>query len=161
MAKKGVCAAQSANQGALVAQVLLGIASAVRTHAWLGATADRLTPTQGEILVMIQRNRAPMRLGVIASQLGMSCATVSEAVSTLVAKELLAKRRDSVDGRALALCLTPSGARAAKRASRWTEFLSNACAELSPRDLAQLQKTLGKFAQVMQDRGDMPTAESA
>ena len=161
MAKERVAASESANQGALVAQVILGIASAVRAHAWTGATAERLTPTQGEILVMIQRNGAPMRLSGVAAQLGMSCATVSEAVSTLVAKELVAKRRDSVDGRALALCLTRSGVKAAKKASRWTDFLSNACEELSPRDLAQLQKTLGKFARVIQDRGDMPTAESA
>lgn len=136
---------------------LLRLATAVRSHAWEGAAASGLTPTQGEILILLLARGVPMRLGEIAHDAALTSATVSEAVSTLENKGLVEKRRDANDGRALALRLTARGKTAAKKAGQWSNFLVKASEALSDKDQAQMQRILAKMIVSMQQRGDIPS----
>ncbi|SUA91086.1 homoprotocatechuate degradation operon regulator, HpaR [Pandoraea pulmonicola] len=115
-----------------------------------------LTPTQGEILTLLLARGVPMRLGEIAEDAALTSATVSEAVSTLESKDLVEKRRDVNDGRALALRLTARGKTAAKKASQWANFLMTASETLNEKERAQFYRTLLKLVFTMQERGDMP-----
>lgn len=88
----------------------------MRSQAWDWAEGAGLTPTQGEILVLLLQRKGPMRLGEIARETQLTAATTSDAVSTLEHKGLVEKRRALDDGRALAVRLSARGRTAAKKA---------------------------------------------
>src|SRR6201994_5186039 len=81
---------------------LLRLSTAMRSQAWEWAEGAGLTPTQGEIFVLLVQREGPMRLGEIARETALTAATTSDAVSTLETKGLVEKRRALDDGRALA-----------------------------------------------------------
>ena len=123
---------------------LLRLSTAMRSQAWEWAEGAGLTPTQGEILVLLMQRRGPMRLGEIARETALTAATTSDAVSTLEGKGLVEKRRALDDGRALAVRLTARGKTAAKKALVWPEFLSKAVGTLKVDEQSQLYRSLLK-----------------
>ncbi|AME23413.1 MULTISPECIES: MarR family winged helix-turn-helix transcriptional regulator [Burkholderiaceae] len=123
---------------------LLRLSTAMRSQAWEWAEGAGLTPTQGEILVLLMQRRGPMRLGEIARETALTAATTSDAVSTLESKGLVEKRRALDDGRALAVRLTARGRTAAKKALVWPEFLTKAVGTLKADEQTQLYRSLLK-----------------
>lgn len=123
---------------------LLRLSTAMRSQAWEWAEGAGLTPTQGEILVLLMQRRGPMRLGEIAKETALTAATTSDAVSTLETKGLVEKRRALDDGRALAVRLTARGKTAAKKALQWPEFLTKAVGTLKADEQAQFYRSLLK-----------------
>ncbi|MDP9154203.1 MAG: MarR family winged helix-turn-helix transcriptional regulator [Pseudomonadota bacterium] len=127
-----------------VTHSLLRLSTAMRSQAWEWAEGAGLTPTQGEILVLLMQRRGPMRLGEIARETALTAATTSDAVSTLESKGLVEKRRALDDGRALAVRLTARGRTAAKKALVWPEFLTKAVGTLKADEQTQLYRSLLK-----------------
>jgi DNA-binding MarR family transcriptional regulator len=140
-----------------VTHSLLRLSTAMRSQAWEWAESAGLTPTQGEILVLLMQRKAPMRLGEIARETALTAATTSDAVSTLEAKGLVEKRRALDDGRALAVRLTTRGRTAAKRALQWPDFLTEAIGTLRDEEQAVFYRTLLKMIRQLQVQGDIPT----
>ena len=98
---------------------LTKVAAALRSQAWEGGSARKLTPTQGQILVLLaERATQPMRLNDVARELCLTAATASDAVMTLVEKKLVKKERSPDDQRALVITLTAAGRREAQ--AGWT-----------------------------------------
>ena len=64
---EGVYGEQAAGR---VTHSLLRLSTAMRSQAWEWAEGAGLTPTQGEILVLLMQRKGPMRLGEIARALG-------------------------------------------------------------------------------------------
>src|ERR1700741_2857343 len=121
-----------------VTHSLLRLSTAMRSHAWEWAEGAGLTPTQGEILVLLMQRKGPMRLGEIARETALTAATTRDAVSTLEGKGLVEKRRALDDGLALAVRLTARGRTAAQRAAQWPDFLSKAVGALRDEEQAVL-----------------------
>jgi DNA-binding MarR family transcriptional regulator len=128
----------------------------MRSQAWEWAEGAGLTPTQGEILVLLMQRKGPMRLGEIARETALTAATTSDAVSTLETKGLVEKRRALDDGRALAVRLTARGRTAAKRALQWPDFLSEAIGTLRDEEQTVFYRTLLKMIRQLQVQGDIP-----
>ena len=139
-----------------VTHALLRLGTAMRSQAWEWAEGVGLTPTQGEILVLLMQRRGPMRLGEIARETALTAATTSEAVSTLEGKGLVEKRRAIDDGRALAVRLTARGRTAAKRALQWPEFLSKAVGTLRADEQAAFYRTLLKTIRQLEAQEQIP-----
>ena len=139
-----------------VTHSLLRLSTAMRSQAWEWAESAGLTPTQGEILVLLMQRKTPMRLGEIARETALTAATTSDAVSTLEAKGLVEKRRALDDGRALALRLTTRGRTAAKRALQWPDFLTEAIGTLRDEEQAAFYRMLLKMIRQLQVQGDIP-----
>jgi DNA-binding MarR family transcriptional regulator len=135
---------------------LLRLSTAMRSQAWEWAEGAGLTPTQGEILVLLMQRKGPMRLGEIARETALTAATTSDAVSTLEGKGLVEKRRALDDGRALAVRLTARGKTAAKRAVQWPDFLSDAAGSLRSDEQATFYRTLLKMIWQLQAQDDIP-----
>lgn len=127
-----------------VTHSLLRLSTAMRSQAWEWAEGAGLTPTQGEILVLLMQRKGPMRLGEIARETALTAATTSDAVSTLESKGLVEKRRALDDGRALAVRLTGRGRTAAKRAAQWPDFLAKAVGTLRDEEQSIYYRTLLK-----------------
>src|ERR1700731_3693164 len=124
---------------------LLRLSTAMRSQAWGWAESAGLTPTQGEILVLLMQGKTALRLGEIARQTALTAATTSDAVSTLESKGLIEKRRAVDDGRALAVKLTARGRTAAKRAATWPNFLQSAASTLPIEEQTTLYRSLLKM----------------
>ena len=128
----------------------------MRSQAWEWAEGAGLTPTQGEILVLLMQRKGPMRLGEIARETALTAATTSDAVSTLETKGLVEKRRALDDGRALAVRLTARGRTAAKRAAQWPDFLAKAVGTLRDDEQAVFYRTLLKTVHQLEAQGTIP-----
>lgn len=142
-------------------QVIHGLAKigmALRSQAWRQGEKTDLTPTQAEILAILNSRPIGMRLSEVATALAVSAPTASDAVATLVGKRLMRKTRSSNDGRALVLRLTQAGRRKAEQASHWPDFLLNAVDELNPAEQAVFHRALIKMIRTLQRRGDIPVA---
>jgi DNA-binding MarR family transcriptional regulator len=139
-----------------VTHSLLRLSTAMRSQAWEWAEGAGLTPTQGEILVLLMQRKGPMRLGEIARETALTAATTSDAVSTLESKGLVEKRRALDDGRALAVRLTARGRTAAKRAAQWPDFLAKAVGTLKDDEQAMFYRTLLKTVRQLETQDDIP-----
>lgn len=146
-----------AEPAAAVAVALSRLSVAVRHHAWQGATAVGLTPTQGQLADLLARRRGAT-LGELADALGIGAATASEAIGALVEKGLVEKSRRAGDGRRLALRLTERGERVAGQCATWPGFLTEATAALPAVDQRVLLVLLVRLIHELQERGAIPLA---
>ena len=140
-------------------QLVTGLAKigmVLRSRAWKRAGADRLTPTQAQVIAVLRREAGGLRLSDVAARLGVTPATASDAVSSLVEKGFLKRRSAPEDGRAVALVLTPSGRKQADRIAEWPDFLTNAVDTLSPNEQAAFLRALVKMIRALQEAGDIP-----
>lgn len=145
---------------AIARELLTGIskiAVALRAHAWRDARARGLTPTQSQILALLETD-APLRLNEVARALGVSAATASDAVTTLVNKGLVLKRRQTGDIRSVSISLTEGGAAQASRTMDWPAPLLAAVQELPAEEQASFLKSLVKILLAFQQHGHITAA---
>lgn len=135
------------------------IGIALRSQSWVGAESQGLTPTQGQILALLQSNLdRGMRLSAVAKGLATSAATASDAVSSLVKKGLVSREQAVDDRRAIAIRLTSEGQRQAEQAARWPDFLLSAVAELTEEEQTVFFRGLTKMIRQLQDQGTIPVS---
>lgn len=135
---------------------LAKIGLVLKSRAWKGAGPERLTPTQAQILALLQANPMGLRLSALAELLGVTAPTASDAVAALVGKGLVARDPGAGHHRALALRLTPEGEAAAARIADWPDFLMRAVDTLSPAEQAVFLRGLVKMIRALQEAGDIP-----
>ncbi len=93
-----------------------------RILLWDLATETGLSPIQIQfVLYLKDQPRAHRRVSVLAREFGLTRATVSDAVSTLVRKGLVAKEASTTDKRVAHLALTAEGRKLARRFAGWQE----------------------------------------
>jgi DNA-binding MarR family transcriptional regulator len=141
-----------------VAAGLMKIGLALRHRAWQGAGSRGITPTQGQILTLLQRHPDGLSLTTIAEQLAVTAPTASESVRTLTEKGLVRKTRATADRRAIQITLTETGEREATRAAAWPEFLADAADTLSDQEQTIFLRALIKMIRALQERGEIPIA---
>jgi len=142
-----------------LAQGLSKIALAIRHSQQATAGVRGLTPTQAQILAICAADSgAGPRLGWIADWLGVTAATVSDAVRALEQKGLVQKRRSTQDRRSLAISLTARGRREVERVGLLPKVLLEAAESLTPDEQAVLLKLLVKLIRALQLRGQIPVA---
>jgi DNA-binding MarR family transcriptional regulator len=132
------------------------IGLALKSQSWQEAGGRGLTPTQGQVLVLLRATPKGMRLSAIAEALGIKLPTASESVATLVDKGLVRKERSAEDGRALSLVLTPQGKQEAQHAASWPDFLADGVELLSPEEQEVFLRGLIKLLRSLQQKGAIP-----
>ncbi len=144
---------------ARLAEGLAQVALALRARTRLQAGRRALTPTQGQMLAwLLRQGPAGATLGALATALAITPATASDALTTLEGKQLVDKRRDARDTRALAVVLTARGRREAKRARSWSTFLAERLAVLDAGEQAVVLRALVKLLRAMQEHGEIEVA---
>ncbi len=118
------------------------IAGVMRAAVWQFATAEGLNPTQTEILQRLLVRDEAVRLSWLAQQLGVSSASASDSVASLVTKGLVKKNAVPDDGRAVAIKLTPTGRALATKFSQAMAFAVDAVDELPAATQAALFTSL-------------------
>jgi DNA-binding MarR family transcriptional regulator len=121
----------------------LGVAVQMLAHAGkVGGGRTELTPTRLTALA-IMSSAGPMRMGNLASRLGVQVSTMSRIVDILVALGWTERRPDEADHRACVIGITSEGAALIDTIRRDDATrLANCIARLDAADLAVLQAAL-------------------
>ena len=149
---------QGAGVSKRIADGLIRISTALRSRAWRQAGKRQLTPTQGQLLVLLAQSSAGMRLSALSEALGIKVPTASQAVSRLERKNLVTKTRSEEDGRAYLITLTEDGRREALDASQWSDVLATAIDTLDEDEQAVLLRVVAKIVGFFGETGQMPAA---
>ncbi len=136
----------------------LGIA--MRHNAWAKAARRGLSPTQGQVLVVLRgAGGAGLRISDLAERLALASATVSDSVAALERKGMVTKQRDPADARAIAVFLTVTGQAEAEDAAGWPDLLLEAVQTLTPQEQAALYRVMLKTVRALQVRGRIPLSQ--
>jgi DNA-binding MarR family transcriptional regulator len=136
-----------------IATAIAKIGLALRHAAWTAVLPHGLTPTQGEVLAILRRIPAGVRPSTLAAELGVTRATVADAIAALARKGLVRMTGVPQDGRGRLARLTRDGARAAARAVTWPDILRDAAQALSAAEQAVLLRVLTKMIRELQQHG--------
>jgi DNA-binding MarR family transcriptional regulator len=150
------------SQDSLQQRVVIGlnkIGLALKSHSWQDAGQQGLTPTQGQILTLLRsKGLAGMRLSELANQLGVTAATTSDAVTTLVEKALVQKTKAADDRRAITISLTFKGEQVAEKVADWSDFMLDAVSELSETEQEVFLRCLIKMIRKLQEKRQVSVA---
>ena len=121
----------------------LGVAVQMLAHAGkVGGGRGELTPTRLTALAVLA-SAGPMRMGGLASRLGVQVSTMSRIVDIMVASEWVERMPDEADHRACVIGITSVGAALIDSARQDTASrLADCVARLDPADLMVLQAAL-------------------
>ncbi len=143
--------------------ILIGLAKislALKNQSWQDATQYGLSPTQAQILALLQaQGLAGMRLLEVADGLAVTSATASDAVRVLGEKGLIQKTKAQGDGRAIAITLTDPGRQLAEKTSCWSDLLLGTVDELSAAEQTVFLGGLIKMIRKLQESGQIPIAK--
>lgn len=140
-----------------VHQIMAGLgrlAALARAGLWQAGAPFGLNPTQAEMLSRIVQR--PQRGGDLAAHLGISAASTSDSVASLVAKGLARRVPDPDDGRARLIEATPQGQAVAARIPAAPAALTDAIAALPEADRAQMLAGLHRLIRHLQEAGAIP-----
>lgn len=125
------------------------------------ADGHDLSSTQMRVLVWLHVGPPPRaRSAALAHELNVSDPTVGDAVSALLRKKLITRRRDPLDGRSQQLVLTSSGRRVAAATSRWTASAEVAASRLDRTDAETLLDGLVKLIGKLSDAELIPVSRA-
>ncbi len=143
--------------------ILVGLSKvslALKSQSWQDAGSSGVSPTQAQILALLQaKGNQGMRLSEVATGLGVTPATASDAVRVLDRKGLVLKMRSTEDARAISIVLTPQGRQLAERTSCWSDLLLGAVDELSEPEQTVFLGGLTKMIRKLQESGQIPIAK--
>ncbi len=126
----------------------------LKTNAWKGAGEENLTPTQGQILSFLSlRSGGESMLSQLAESLGITLATASRAVKTLVEKGLVKKQTSLEDARSVGISLTTKGKGKSRKVVEWPDFFLGAVDTLSNDEPTVFLRSLVKMIGSLQDKG--------
>jgi DNA-binding MarR family transcriptional regulator len=138
---------------------LAKVGIAMRHHAWAESGPRGLNPTQGQLLALLRAaGGVGLRVSELAERLAIAPATVSDSVTALARKRLVAKERDPTDARAVVVFLTSLGQSEAQAAAGWPDVLLEAVGMLEPVEQATLYRALIKMVRSLQLRGRIPVS---
>lgn len=141
-------------------QIVFGlgrIAALLRAGQWQAGSEAALSPSQAEILARIAAR--PLRQRDLAAHLGVSPASLSDSVSSLVAKGLVERLPDRDDGRAQRIAPTAAGAALAARLPAAPEALQAALSALPEIERARLLRTLTTLIRALQEARAIPAQQ--
>ncbi len=134
------------------------VAQSFRALQWQEARGHGLTPLQLQVLVHLLASPGGAYGSHLARALGVTRATVGEAVATLMQKGLVRGLRHTRDRRRIALALTPAGEAIATKVSAWGEAARAALEEMPREERATLLLFLMRFISALQKAGIVTVA---
>ena len=130
------------------------LAFVFRHLLWDIGRKKRLTPIQIQILVYLARHsRKFCRASYISKEFGVSKATVSDAVRSLVKKKFVSKKVLNEDKRVHILELSSSGRNVSKKLSNWAKDVQKCISRFSPETKTKVMVFLMELIASLQRAG--------
>ncbi len=119
------------------------ISQAFRVLLWNESKELGLTPIQIQTLIFLRHHSVEKRkISYLATELGVTKATISETVKTLLEKALIGKEYDPQDSRSFVIRLTPEGKKIAKQTGFFAGHIEKPIGRLEDADKETLFKSL-------------------
>jgi DNA-binding MarR family transcriptional regulator len=141
-----------------VVTALNKVAMALRANDRTRSGRHGLHPTQAQILALLAARPGGLRLGQLATQLGVTSATTSDSVTALEHKQLVRRSPSPDDARAIQVDLTATGRREAIAISEWPDAMLHVVDDLDDDEQALLLRLLVKIIRSLQERRAIPAA---
>lgn len=146
-------------QSDIRAKTIAGIerlSTVFRAALWEEAKAYSLSPLQVQILLFIAfHDDSQCNITSIAKEFAVTKATVSDAVKTLLEKELL-KKNAIEDARVFMLTLTRSGKECVKKLSGLSNFFNNSMAQVPDAEMAKIWEGMVLLIGYLQNNSAIP-----
>ncbi len=121
---------------------------------WDVAKKENLSPIQIQFMIFLNKHSDELRkVSVLAEEFDLTKATVSDAISNLVDKDLLEKIRIKEDKRVFILDLTADGKRLVKKIENWQDILVTHISEISHSDKEKVNLFLTELIRLLFDTG--------
>ena len=134
------------------------VALALRANDRTRSGRHGLHPTQAQILALLAARPSGLRLGQLATQLGVTSATTSDSVTALERKQLVQRSPSPDDARAIQVDLTAAGWREAIAIREWPDAMLHVVDDLDDDEQALLLRLLVKMIRSLQERRAIPAA---
>lgn len=122
---------QSGSKEARVVYALERVSEAFRVLLWRETRRTGLSPIQLQLLIFIHyHGQTQSRVSYLANEFGMTKATISEVVKTLMLKKLVRKEVDPKDSRSAIILLTLKGEEVAREVSLFAQSMSQSVKKL-------------------------------
>ena len=128
----------------------------MRHLAWRESYQRGLSPTQAQILSLLQVSGGRLRVGEVAELLALRAATASDSISALEEKGLVRREHDPADKRAVNVVLTRRGEGAVAGSSLGLEGLVRVVDRLSDQEKDLLLRLITKLIAELQLEGLIP-----
>lgn len=128
------------------------LAAVIRAERWRQADEAGLSPIQADMLAYLL-NRGGQTQSAMATLLGVTQPTASDAIAALRRKDLVVARAHPVDGRARVLDLTASGRVLADAMAGAPPALADALSSVDEADLPALSRSLVAMIGRLQGNG--------
>lgn len=138
-----------------IAAGLARLALFQRTRDWRRGEEFDLTPTQTQILARLV-HQGPARVSRVAEEIGVRQPTATGAVTALVRKGLVERRRDPDDARATQLLPTRKGQNMARKLDEWPDAMRGAIDSLDEAQRGAFLHALTCMVGHLQERGEIP-----
>ncbi len=145
---------QSENIDAKITAGLERISRAFRLLLWDVAKNENLSPIQIQFLIYLLFNKdSRCRITDIANEFGLTKATVSDAINSLVEKNLITKVESSEDKRSHIIKLTPKGKRTAAQISIWANSLKDSLKKFNKKEKETILEFILKLIESLYEAG--------
>ncbi len=141
-----------------VADGMAAVTSIVRLQQVFVGRADEILRAFGltfaryeALMLLVFTRQGALPLGKIGERLQVHPASVTNAINRLEADGLVTRRANPADGRGTLAAITPAGRRAAARATRELNPALFGTIDLTPRELSELFRLLGKLRRAAGD----------
>ncbi len=145
---------QTENIDAKITAGLERISRVFRLLLWDIAKDENLSPIQIQFLIYLLFNKdSRCRVTDIANEFGLTKATVSDAISSLVEKNLITKAESSEDKRSYIIKLTPKGKKIATRISIWANTLKDSLKKFNKEEKETILEFILKLIESLYEAG--------
>lgn len=137
-----------------IAAALERMSQAFRVLLWEKTKTHQLSPIQVQFLVYLLYHPASQStISHLAKEYTLTPATVSDAITTLEEKKLVARERSTEDRRVAFVALTSTGKKMARKLASWAEVIREAIADFPAADKTIVMKFLMRLLAALQQAG--------
>jgi DNA-binding MarR family transcriptional regulator len=122
------------------------ISEAFKSLLWDYAKKNGLSPIQIQLLVFIAHHKNSFcKVSYLANEFNITKPTVSDAVKTLIKKELIKKIFSEIDNRSYTISLTSKGKKMVKQTENFANPIKNGVRKSNEKELEILYTSLNKL----------------
>lgn len=137
-----------------IAAALERLSQAFRVLLWEKNKTCNLSPIQIQFLVYLLYHAAEQcTVGQLAKEFTLTPATVSDAITTLEEKKLVARERQEADRRVAWVSLTTEGKKTARKLSTWANVIQKNIAQFDAQEKVVVMKFLMRLIESLQQAG--------
>ncbi len=137
-----------------IAAALERMSQAFRVLLWEKTKTHQLSPIQVQFLVyLLYHPSSQSTISHLAKEYTLTPATVSDAITTLEEKQLVARERSRVDRRVAFIALTGEGKKNARKLASWAEVIRASIADFPGEEKVVVMKFLMRLLAALQQAG--------